>query len=109
MESLQRITADVEKNKTGMTRFIVSQVPKSEAPGPPSLSGDAHFSSPAPGPPAAQAFLRLNARPFLGKTRDQSKGAPLGDRHQPILIAWMRGVDGGSATACAGPVIGNMM
>jgi hypothetical protein len=25
------------------------------------------------------------------------------------LIAWMRGVDGGSATACAGPVIGNMM
>jgi hypothetical protein len=68
MESLQRITADVEKNKTGLTRFIVSQVPKSKAPGAPIFSGDAHFSSPAPGPPAeiVQILLLLLNALLLG-------------------------------------------
>ena len=62
-------------------------------------------------PPALESQNDSKMRhPAPGEeTKDQSKGAPLADRHQPILIAWIRGVDGGSGTACAGPVIGNMM
>ena len=49
MRELAKLSA-INCLRQGGMGFMVSQVPKSEAPGAPSFSGDSHFPSPGPGP-----------------------------------------------------------